>query len=116
MVSPELIGPSTLALSQGISAFMTFLPSLSDVRKANPGEDVSMAADVRLGEVAAVALTVGVGAVASSLTGSPVPAVVAVTVSILMLCVYESTLRADRPMEPKFTPLTLVPNPQPEGA
>jgi hypothetical protein len=116
MVDPQLIGPATLAVSQGISAFMTFLPSLTDVRKANPGEDLVMAADVRMGEIAAVALTVGVGAVASSLTGSPVPVVVSVTVAVLMLCLYEATLRADRPMEPKYTPLTLAPNPQPEGA
>jgi hypothetical protein len=115
MVPPELIGPATLAVSQGISAFTTFLPSISDIRKANPGEDVSMAADVRLGEVAAVALTVGVGAVASSLTGSPVPVVVAVTVSVLMVCMYEATLRADRPMEPKVRHLSIVPDPQ-EGA
>jgi hypothetical protein len=109
MVPGELIGPATLAMSQGISAFMTFLPSLAEVRKADPVHDVSMAADVHMGEVAAITLTVGVGAVASSLTGSPVPVMVAVVVSILMLCLYESTLRADRPMEPKTPRLTIVP-------
>lgn len=109
MVPPELIGPATLAVAQGVNAFTTFLPRLADIRKADPDTDASMAADVRMGEVAAITLTVGVGAVISSLTGSPVPVMVAVVISVMMFCLYESTLRADRPMEPKSPRLTLVP-------
>lgn len=98
-VDPSLIGPSTLAISQAVTAFNSFLPKLADIRKSHPTEDPAFAADVRMGEVAAVALTVGVGAVASSLTGSPVPTVVAVVVAVGLVLMYESTLRADRPME-----------------
>lgn len=107
-VSPELVGPATLGVTQGISAFTTFLPKLSEVRKAGPN-DVDTAADVRLGEIAAVTLTIGIGVITSSLTGSPVPAYTAVFMCLVLVCLYESTLRADRPFEPKSAFLTLVP-------
>jgi hypothetical protein len=100
-VDPGILGPATLAISSGVSAFQSFLPKLSEIRKASPSDDPSFAADVRMGEVAAVAVTVGVGAVASSLTGSPTPAVVAVVIAVGLVVMYESTLNADRPMEPK---------------
>ena len=107
-VAPELIGPATLGVTQGITAFTTFLPRLSEVRKADPVVDPAMAADVRLGEIAAVTLTVGIGVITSSLTGSPVPAYTALAMSLVLVALYECTLRADRPLEPKL-PLTLVP-------
>lgn len=105
---PSVIGPATLGVTQGISAFTTFLPKLSDVRKAGP-TDIDIAADVRLGEVAAVTLTIGIGVITSSLTGSPVPAYTALLMCLVLVCLYESTLRADRPFEPKSPFLTLVP-------
>lgn len=109
MVPPELIGPSILALTQGISAFTTFLPPIAELRKADPMYDTSTAADVRLGEVAAVTLTVGVGVIASSLTGSPVPAFTAVVVAAALVCLYETTLRADRPFEARGTVVATSP-------
>jgi hypothetical protein len=108
-VAPELIGPATLGVTQGITAFTTFLPKLSDVRKANPETDTDTAADVRLGEIAAVTLTIGIGVITSSLTGSPIPAYTAVFMCLILVCLYESTLRADRPLEPKSRFLTIVP-------
>lgn len=108
-VGPELIGPATLGVTQGISAFTTFLPKLSDVRKANPTVDTSIAADVRLGEIAAVTLTLGIGVITSSLTGSPIPAYTALFMCAVLITLYECTLRADRPLEPKSAFLTLVP-------
>lgn len=93
-VDPSIIGPSTLALTQAVGSFNAFLPKLSDVRKAHPETDPSLTNDVRTGEVAAVALTVGVGAIASSLTGSPVPTVVAVVAAVGLVIMYEATLRA----------------------
>lgn len=105
--NPEMFGPATLSITQGISAFTTFLPSLSDVRKADP-TDVSFAADVRMGEVAAVTLTVGIGVIASSLTGSPIPAGTAVLICLVLVMVYENALKRDRPFEPKPTSLRVV--------
>lgn len=101
MVDPSVIGPATLAVSQGVSAFTTFLPKISDVRKVDPANNPDVAADVRMGEVAAVALTVGIGAIASGLTGSNVPVLTSLVVSAALVLIYESTLRADKPFEPK---------------
>ena len=87
-----------LGVTQGITAFTTLLPPLADVRKADPS-DTSFAADVRMGEVAATTLTLGIGMISSSLTGSPIPAGTAVLMCFILLCVYESALRGHRPFE-----------------
>lgn len=95
-----MYGPAMLGVTQGITTFTTLLPPLADIRKADP-TDTSFAADVRMGEVAAVTLTLGIGGISSSLTGSPVPAATAVVMCFVLLCVYESALRGDRPFEVK---------------
>ena len=97
-VDPNVIGPSTLAITQAISAFNTFLPPLSDVRKHDT-TDTEFAADVRLGEIAATALTIGVGAVVTALTGSNVPVLIAALLAGGLVWLYESTLRIVRPLE-----------------
>lgn len=100
-MNAELLGPASLAMSQGISAFQFFLPKLSEVRKADSENNPDIVGDVRMGEVAAMTLCVGVGAIASSLSGSSVPAVVALLMGIILICVYESALRGDKPYNPK---------------
>lgn len=98
-IPPEAIGPTTLALTQAVGAFNSFLPHLSEIRKTDPKADPSFAADVRMGEVAAVALTIGVGAIASSMTGSTAPILVSMVAAAGLVFMYESTLRAHLPME-----------------
>jgi hypothetical protein len=100
MPSPEIVGPATIAISQGFSAFQFFLPKLSDVRKADANINPDIVGDVRLGEVAAFTLTVGVGAIVSSLTGSPVPAFVSLLIGLILIVVYETALSGDKPMNP----------------
>jgi len=100
-IDPALFGPATLAVTQGIGAFVTFLPKFSDIRIANPTNDPAFAADVRMGEVAASVLTLGVGAIVSSLTGSPIPAISALVMTFILIAMYETTLRANRPLEAK---------------
>lgn len=87
-------GASILAATQGFSAFTQFMPRLSEVRKADKG-DPDIAADVRVGEIAATGVTIGTGAILSSLTKSNVPIVIAVLVSIGLVFLYEATLRGD---------------------
>lgn len=99
MSDAAMFGPAVLSVTQGISAFTTFLPRFTDVRRADPLNNPDVAADVRMGELAATALTMGVGVIASSLTQSAVPAVTALLVCALLVFLYESTLRTDRPME-----------------
>lgn len=91
MADGASVGIATLSITQGLAQFNVFLPRLSEVRKASPGDDVS--ADVHVGEIAAIAGTVGVGLIASSLSGSKLPVFVSVIVSVLMVAVYESVLR-----------------------
>lgn len=92
-VDPSVIGPATLSITQAIGSFTTFLPKLADIRKED-GSNPEFVNDVRVGEVASVAVAVGVGAIVSSLTGSPVPTVVAVVVALGLVLMYETTLKA----------------------
>ena len=88
-----------LSVTTGVQAFYTLLPKLSEIRKADPVANPDIAADVRMGEVGAVALTLGVGAIASSLTQSPLPAVTGAVMALVLVGVYEAALRSHRPFE-----------------
>lgn len=96
----DAFGAATIALGQSIGAFQFFLPRLSEVRRAG-SDDVDMAGDVRMGELAAGAICIGVGAMVSSLSGSPIPALVSVVTMVVLVAVYESALRGDKPMNPR---------------
>lgn len=96
----DIVGPASLVVSQSFGAFQFFLPKLSDVRKASPN-DPDMVGDVRMGEVGAITLAVGTGAILSSLTQSAVPAVVALLIVIVLVCLYEMALNGERPGNPK---------------
>jgi hypothetical protein len=97
------LGPSALVIGQGIGAFQFFLPKLSEVRKADATTNPDIVGDVRMGEIAAVVVCIGVGAMTSAITKSAMPAYAAAFVGIALVCVYESVLRADRPGNPKPT-------------
>ena len=97
----DVLGPASLAAGQAISAFSTFLPRLSEVRKADPG-DPGMIGDVRLGEVASTAIAMGVGIITSSLTGSPIPMYAAAFMAIILILTYESALRGNNVFSPKL--------------
>lgn len=93
----EPFGPAILSVTQGISAFTTFLPKFSEVRRAHPETDPEVAADVRMGEVAAVTTSVGIGLICSSLTRSPLPVYTALLTALVLVTLYECTLRAHHP-------------------
>jgi len=92
---------SLLAVSMGVTVFQQMSPPLSEIRKRTPRDDPSFAADVRVGECAATAITVGVGIIASGLAGSSIPLWIAILVSGMMVAVYEVTLNRYRPLEAK---------------
>lgn len=108
-MSTDIFGPAMLGVTTGIQAFQGLLPRISDIRRADPQNNPDVAADVRLGEVAGVTLTMGIGIIASSLTGSSIPAFTALLMCLILVCIYESTLRADRPFENSRASLHLVP-------
>lgn len=111
---PDITGTALLSVTQGVASFGAFLPKISEVRRADPANNPDVAADVRMGEVAAATLTLGIGAIASSLTGSMVPAVTALLMAIILISLYESTLRTYKPFEPKKP--RLVPEPEVSNA
>lgn len=81
-----------LSVTQSVAVFTALLPPFSDVRKANPA-DRDARADVRLGEAAASALVIGIGIMASGLTGTPAPAVASVVCALVLVGLYESVLQ-----------------------
>lgn len=95
---PVALSVTTIAITTAVGAFYQMLPPISEVRKRN-ADDPDFAADVRIGEVAASVIALGIGGIASSLSGSSVPALVSVLVSVSLIVLYESTLRGDRPFE-----------------
>jgi hypothetical protein len=99
-----------LSVTQGVQAFHSFLPNFVDIRRNNPNDDPVFAGDVRMGELAAATTTIGIGLIASSLTGSPVPTYTAILMSFILVALYEYTLRSHRPMEkPRGAPVVLRP-------
>lgn len=89
---------ATIAITSAMGAFYQMLPPISEVRKRNES-DPGFAADVRVGEVAAASIALGIGAVASGLSGSPVPVVVAGITALGLVVLYESVLHSDRAFE-----------------
>lgn len=89
---------STLALSQTMASYATFMPPLREVRQAGPN-DASMRGDVRLGQIAAGALSLGVALVLANMTGSTLPVTAAVAVALIIAIVYEAARRGERLLE-----------------
>lgn len=83
---------TTVALTSSVSAFYQMLPPISEIRKRT-ADDPAFVADVRIGEVAASAITLGMGAIASSLSGSSTPVVASAILALGLVFLYESVLR-----------------------
>jgi hypothetical protein len=104
----SIIGPATLSITQAITSFHSFLPPFTEIRKQHPADNPSFAADVRMGEIASVTVSLGIGLICSSLTGSPIPAYTAFLICAILVVLYESTLRSNRPCEPKRSVINLA--------
>lgn len=87
----EALGPASLAMGQAVTSFSIFLPSFTAVRQGSRS-DKDLCNDVRMGEFAAATIAIGVGVIASSLSGSPAPAFVAVIMSVVLIALYEKAL------------------------
>lgn len=93
MADAAIIGSATLALTQTIATFDRFLPPLTEVRRGSMN-DPEFVMDVRIGELASIGLTLGVGATASALTKSNVPMIVGIFTAAIMVVVYEMVMRS----------------------
>ena len=94
-VDPAASGAAILSLTQSVTLFQALLPKFSDIRKASPNDEDTVR-DVRIGEIGAVALTLGIGGMASAITGSSAPAVVALVSCVGLVFLYESALASTR--------------------
>lgn len=95
---PITLSVTTMAVTTSLGAFYQMLPPISEVRKRSAG-DPEFAADVRMGEVMASSIAIGIGGIASSLSGSPTPALVSVIFAASLVFLYEITLRNEHPLE-----------------
>jgi len=93
MSDPQAVGMATLCMTQSLVLFNQFLPRFEEISSANPAEDAGMVRDVRMGEVAAVITTLGIGGMTSALSGSSTPAVVAALTAGGLILLYEYALR-----------------------
>ena len=92
-VDPTALSVATVAISTSMGAFYQMLPDISEVRKRS-ANDPDFAADVRVGEVAAASIALGIGAITSALAESSVPILVSVVVAGGLIVLYETTLRS----------------------
>lgn len=90
-VPPEILGPTTLAITQSVSLFQGLLPKFTEVKQGDPS-DIEFATDVHIGEIAASSLAIGIGVIVSGLTGSPVPAFISVLMCAILIVLYERAL------------------------
>lgn len=97
-MDPVALSTSTLAMTTSLGAFYHMLPPISEVRK-NSAANPEFAADVRVGEVAASVIALGIGAIASSLSQSNAPIVTSLILAGSLVALYEITLRTERAME-----------------
>lgn len=95
MPRPEMMGPASLAIGQSVGAFLSFLPKFSEIRRSDGSADTAMTRDVRMGEIAATALCVGVGAITASITGDPLPVYVSIVMAVILVSLYECALRME---------------------
>src|SRR5262245_21208192 len=93
-----VVTAAALSLTQSVGAYSFFLPRLADVRQAS-SNDPTMRGDVRMGQVAAAALSIGIGVIMSMLVESPLPAVVAVAVSFIIAMIYSTAQTTDHLLE-----------------
>ena len=93
MTDPQAVGLATLCMTQSLTLFQQFLPTFQDISVADPEHDAAMVRDVRMGELAAVVTTLGIGGMTSALSGSSTPAVVAAITSVGLIVLYEYALR-----------------------
>ena len=94
MAEPNTIGLSVLALTQAVTIYHQFLPPLTEIRKTDRSDRTGVL-DVRIGEAASAALTIGIGAILSGMTRQKQPLMISVTAALILVGIYEYVLGCD---------------------
>jgi hypothetical protein len=79
---------ASVAIGQTVAAYSFFLPRLPDVREA-PRDDTTMVNNVRLGQVAAGAVSMTVAGLLTWLTRSPIPVITTLVIAAVLAAVYQ---------------------------
>jgi hypothetical protein len=91
-MNKDIASATLMGITTSVGLYTAFLPKITEIRNTSP---VSSEADaIRLGELAAGALTIGVGLTASSMTRSPYPFVLSIVAALAMVCMYETVLNS----------------------
>ena len=98
MADAATASAAAIALGQTVGAYSFFLPPLREVRRAGTS-DAAMRGDVRMGQVASAALSLGVAGILANLTGSTLPVTVTIVVALIIAMLYETALRGERLFE-----------------
>lgn len=88
MADPGALTASSVAIGQTVFAYSYFLPRLSEVRRADPG-DPAMRGDVLLGQVAAGSVSLAVGGLVTWMTGSSIPVLTTLAVAGVIAVIYQ---------------------------
>lgn len=94
------MGVASLAIGQATFAYTAFLPSLREVRRAEPGDPL-MRGDVLLGQVAAGSVTLSVGGLLSWMTQSRIPLWTSIAIGAIMAALYQYALTNQRAEVPE---------------
>lgn len=92
-------GIAALAMTQTYAQFSTYMPRLSEVRRADPSTDIDIVGDVRVGAIASVVGSLGVGVMVSAISGDKMPVYISLASSLILVTMYEVILRSRGAME-----------------
>lgn len=90
MSKADVISSSLMGVTTSVGIFTAFLPKINEIRHTPPTSEE--AKGIRTGEIAATALTVAIGATASTLVKSPYPVALSLASALAMVCMYEMIL------------------------
>lgn len=85
MADPGALAVSSIAIAQTVTAYSAFLPRLNEVRR---DASTDMRADVYIGQIAAGGVSLLVGFIITSLTGSKLPLFVSFAIAAFLAAVY----------------------------
>jgi hypothetical protein len=85
---------ATIGIGQTVVCYQFFLPRLSEVRRADPGEP-GMRGDVLLGQAAAGAVSLAVAGLLAWLTGSAVPVYATLFVALVIAGFYQLAMNGN---------------------
>lgn len=90
------------SVGQGVASFTSFLPRITDVRKATV-DNTHFVADLRIAELGGAVITMGIALIATSLAKSMAPMLAGAFIVAVIISLYETVLRQD----PNVTTATL---------